>query len=388
MNNSDKNKKTNINSKITWTATAMCFLVAVIIIISGYVFMLVTDPNYGFRDFVDSVVGNLIGVLAGFCVFDILYNKLTQDAYARETSQQIAKTLMGDPETMDAFSEEDKKAFLKSTLVSMLRDDDAVDLLTTNMGKYFDGAKSARIRKAFDYIITIEDKLTPDYETYDFPGLKENRYFLLDEEFKFTVKYLSGNDVNFSGDYVCLGFAYDKRSLDSGLLEDGKDADFSKCIFNEDLVVTPEAIKYINSIPNDEVTAVINALFVPTLWVDGDGGREEDLVEVERKQNGLIFKFKLEYDKTRMEHDVRIYFKMPRLWDHIFEVTLVDPTKNPHIKLKYKSDMDVIMYSYLNKEDQSNAGAFVKRADLYEISIKDEWVYPKSGVLFHIRRKK
>ncbi len=388
MNNSDKNKKTNINSKITWTATAMCFLVAVIIIISGYVFMLVTDPNYGFRDFVDSVVGNLIGVLAGFCVFDILYNKLTQDAYARETSQQIAKTLMGDPETMDAFSEEDKKAFLKSTLVSMLRDDDAVDLLTTNMGKYFDGAKSARIRKAFDYIITIEDKLTPAYETYDFPGLKENRYFLLDEEFKFTVKYLSGNDANFSGDYVCLGFAYDKRSLDSGLLEDGKDADFSKCIFNEDLVVTPEAIKYINSIPNDEVTAVINDLFVPTLWVDGDGGREEDLVEVERKQNGLIFKFKLEYDKTRMEHDVRIYFKMPRLWDHIFEVTLVDPTKNPHIKLKYKSDMDVTMYSYLNKEDQSNAGAFVKRADLYEISIKDEWVYPKSGALFHIRRKK
>ncbi len=388
MSNSDKNKKNNINSKITWTATAMCFLVAVIIIISGYVFMLVTDPNYGFRDFVDSVVGNLIGVLAGFCVFDILYNKLTQDAYAKETSQQIAKTLMGDPETMDAFSEEDKKAFLKSTLVSMLRDDDAVDLLTTNMGKYFDGAKSARIRKAFDYIITVEDKLTPDYETYDFPGLKENRYFLLDEEFKFTVKYLSGHDANFSGDHVCLGFAYDKRSLDAGLLEDGKDADFSKCIFNEDLVVTPEAIKYINSIPNDEVTAVINDLFVPTLWVDGDGGREEDLVEVERKQNGLIFKFKLEYDKTRMEHDVRIYFKMPRLWDHIFEVTLVDPTKNPHIKLKYKSDMDVTMYSYLNKEDQSNAGAFVKRADLYEISIKDEWVYPKSGALFHIRRKK
>ena len=388
MNNSDNKKKTNINSKITWTATAMCFLVAVIIIISGYVFMLVTDPSYGFRDFVDSVVGNLIGVLAGFCVFDILYNKLTQDAYAKETSQQIAKTLMGDPETMDAFSEEDKKAFLKSTLVSMLRDDDAVDLLTTNMGKYFDGAKSARIRKAFDYIITVEDKLTPDYETYDFPGLKENRYFLLDEEFKFTVKYLSGHDANFSGDHVCLGFAYDKRSLDAGLLEDGKDADFSKCIFNEDLVVTPEAIKYINSIPNDEVTAVINDLFVPTLWVDGDGGREEDLVEVERKQNGLIFKFKLEYDKTRMEHDVRIYFKMPRLWDHIFEVTLVDPTKNPHIKLKYKSDMDVTMYSYLNKEDQSNAGAFVKRADLYEISIKDEWVYPKSGALFHIRRKK
>ena len=204
---------------------------------------------------------------------------------------------------------------------------------------------------------------------------------------KFTVKYLSKLDVNYTGDDICIGFAYDKKSLDSGLLEDGKDADFSKCIFNEDLVITQEAVKFINSLEEEKVRDVINDLFVPTLWVDGDGGREEDLVEVERKQNGLIFKFKLDYDRTAKEHSVRVYFKMPRLWNHIFEVTLVDPTKNPHIKLKYKSDMDVTMYSYLNKEDQSNVGAYITRADLYEISIKDEWIYPKSGVLFHIMRK-
>ena len=385
MSNSDNNKKQN--SKITWTATAMCFLVAFTIIILGYTYMIITDPNYGFRDFVDSIVGNLIGVLAGFCVFDILYNKLTQDAYAKETSQQIAKTIMGDPETLDAFSDDDKKNFLKSTLVSMVRDDDAVDLLTTNMSKYFDGARSSRIRKMFDYTITLDNILSPEYEKKGFPGWDDNSYFFLDEELKFTVKYLSKLDVNYTGEDICIGFAYDKKSLDSGLLEDGNDADFSKCIFNEDLVITQEAVRFINSLDDDKVRDVINDLFVPTLWVDGDGGREEDLVEVERKKNGLIFKFKLDYDRTAKEHSVRVYFKMPRLWNHIFEVTLVDPTKNPHIKLKYKSDMDVTMYSYLNKEDQSNVGAYITRADLYEISIKDEWIYPKSGVLFHIMRK-
>ncbi|MEE0433646.1 MAG: hypothetical protein UDF85_12125, partial [Lachnospiraceae bacterium] len=86
------------------------------------------------------------------------------------------------------------------------------------------------------------------------------------------------------------------------------------------------------------------------------------------------------------EHLVSIYFKMPRVWNSIFEVTLVDPTKEPHIKLKYKNGMDVTMYSYLNKESTANVGACIQRAGLYDIAIKDEWIYPKSGVIFHIKK--
>ena len=77
--------------------------------------------GYTIDDLIDNIVGNLIGVLAAFLLFDILNNKLTQDAYARETSQQITKTLMGEPEILDSFSDEDKKTFLKSTISSMIR---------------------------------------------------------------------------------------------------------------------------------------------------------------------------------------------------------------------------------------------------------------------------
>lgn len=374
--------------KGAWSATVICFLVAAIVIIIGYL-VLAIFRDYKLLDFIDSVVGNLIGVFGGFCVFDILYNKLTLEEQTRETSQQITRTLMGEPEVLDAFEDEDKKHFLKSTITSMVKDDDAVDMLVTNLEKYFDNARGARIRKSFDYTINLDPVLTREYFDAGFPGAQEGKYYLIDEELKFTVKYLSKTDSNYSGDYVSIGFAYDKRSLDAGLLETGKDADLAHCIFNEDLIVEPEAIEFINNIPADKVNDVISSLFMPILRIDnsGDDG-DEGVFEVERKANGLIFKFRLDYDKSEKanEHAVSIYFKMPRVWDSIFEVTLVDPTKEPHIKLKYKTGMDVSMYSYLNKEAQSNSGACIHRAGLYDIAIKNEWIYPKSGVVFSIKR--
>ncbi len=370
-----------------WPATLVCFLVAALVIAVGYIILSIFR-DYGFLDFIDSVVGNLIGVFGGFCVFDILYNKLTKEEETRETSTQIARTLMGEPEVLDAFSEQDKKAFLNATLESLLKDEDAVDMLTTNIDKYYDSAKGARIRKVFDYTINLEPQLPIEYIDNKFPEVE--KYYLIDEELKFLVKYLSKKDENYTRETVCIGFAYDKKCLDGGLLETGKDADFSRCIFNEDLVITPEARKFINSVPADEIKEVINTLFMPVLRIDNSEDDEDNtLMEVERKETGLILKFKLDYNHSNdvSEHFVSLYFKMPRLWNSIFEVTLVDPTKEPHIKLKYKSGMDVTMYSYLNKETEANTGACIKRAGLYDIAIKGEWIYPKSGVLFHIKKE-
>lgn len=383
----EKERKKGI--KGAWSATVICFLVAAVVIFLGYS-ILAVFRGYELLDFVDSVVGNLIGVFGGYCVFDILYNKLTQEEQTRATSQQITRTLMGEPEILDAFEDGDKKNFLKSTLASIVKDVDAEDMLVTNMEKYFDRARGARIRKFFDYTINLDSKLTQEYIDAGFPGAAEEKYFLIDEEIKFNVKYLSQCNEIYTRDVVCIGFAYDKKSLDAGLLETGTDADFSQCIFNEDLIVEPDVIEYINKIPPDKIKEVINSLFMPILRIDNsEDAEDESGFEVERKDNGLLLKFRLNYDRKEgiNEHSVSIYFKMPRVWNSIFEVTLVDPTKEPHIKLKYKSGMDVTMYSYLNKEAQSNSGACIQRAGLYDIAIKDEWIYPKSGVVFNIKKK-
>lgn len=386
MKKSDK-KKNQLAG--TLSATVILILVACLLVFVGYTYLALRN-GYTIDDLIDNIVGNLIGVLAAFLLFDILYNKLTQDAYARETSQQITRTLMGEPEILDSFSDEDKKNFLKSTISSMLRDADAVDMISTNLEKYFDRAKGTRIRTMFDYAINLEPYLTPEYAELGFPGAEDGTYYLIDEELKFRMKYIGKTAENFTDDVVRIGFAYDKKSLDAGLLETGKDADFTKSIFNEDLVIKKEAIDFINQIPADKIKDAIKDLFMPILRIDNSEDDEtDDLVEVERKSNGMVLKFKIDYDNSEAvrEHLVTLYFKMPRTWDSIFEVTLVDPTKEPHIKLRYKSNMDVTMYSYLNKDNQSNAGACVQRAGVYDIAIKDEWIYPKSGVVFHIKKK-
>ena len=230
----------------TLSATMVLVLIALLLVFVGYTYLALKN-GYTLDDLIDNIVGNLIGVLAAFLLFDILNNKLTQDAYARETSQQITKTLMGEPEILDSFSDEDKKTFLKSTITSMIKDEDAVDMLSTNMEKYFDRARGARIRKMFDYTINLEPNLTEEYVKAGFPGATDGKYYLIDEELKFSVKCLGGTDENYTGDVIRLGFAYDKKSLDGGLLETGQDADFTKSIFNEDLVVEPEAVDFNSS---------------------------------------------------------------------------------------------------------------------------------------------
>ena len=386
MQDKDKKKQKKFAFR-TIPATLFMLALAALIVLAGYTFL---AARHGFTgdDLIESIVGNLIGVLASFTLFDILYNKLTQDEYTRETSQQITRTLMGEPEVLDSFSEEDRKHFLYSTLSSILKDEDAVDMLSGNMEKYFDRARGARIRRFFDYTINLDPQLTQEYLDAGFPGAEEGMYYLIDEELKFDVKYLEQRDENFAGREVSIGFAYDKKSLDAGLLETGQDADFSRCIFNEDLVIRQEAKDFIEAIPEDKLADFIDSVFVPILRIDNSEDDEDKRqFEVDRKPNGLVLRFLLDFDHDAMEHTVSIYFKMPRLWNTIFEVTLVDPTKEPHIKLKYKAGMDVTMYSYLNKETAANAGACIERAGLYDLAIKNEWIYPKSGVVFHIRKK-
>ncbi len=380
MEDPKKNEKSRLG---TIPATLVLILTALLLVVGGY-FYLYFKNEYTFTDLIDNIVGNLIGVLAAFLLFDILYNKLTQDEYARETSQQITRTLMGDPETLDAFSDEDKKAFMVSAIRSIMKDSDAVDMMVGNVSKYLDGAKNARIRKSYDYTINLTT--VADSEAYNvIPGVAEGKYFYVQEKLNFEIKYLDEKDQNYSSHEVKIGFSFDKRSLDGGLLESDQDPEFARCIFNESLDITKEAVDYIRKLSQEQLKQLVGSLFTAVVKIDGHAG-ELDRVEV--REGGIVAAYLIDYDFTRKEHSVRIVFHMPKLWNSIFEVTLVDPTKDPKITFDYMPGcMDVTMYSYLNKGEESNDGAYELQNGLYDVSIKGEWIYPKSGIVFSVRKK-
>lgn len=366
----------------TIPATVILILVALLLVFAGYMYLTLKN-GYTFDELIDNIVGNLIGVLAAFLLFDIMYNKLTQDGYARETSQQIAKTLMGDSEILDAFSEEDKQAFLVSTIRSIVKDGDAVDMMVGNMDKYFHNMKLARIRKSFNYTITLTTELPAEYDIL--PGVKEDKYFYVQENLNYDVKYLSGSDVNLSTEEVKIGFSFDKRSLDAGLMESDQDQEFAKCIFNENLDITREAVEYIRELSEERLKYVFENLFTLVLKVDDKQG---NLDQVDVRDGGIVATYKINYETNRKEHSIRVIFHMPKLWDSLFEVTLVDPTKDPKITFDYMPGrMDVTMFSYLNKGNESNEGAYEQQNGLFDIAIKGEWIYPKSGIVFSIKKK-
>ncbi|MBQ8959938.1 MAG: hypothetical protein IJ071_01830 [Ruminococcus sp.] len=379
MKKPDKDKKLRLS---TLPATLVLILIALLLVFVGYVYLSLRN-GYTLDDLIDNIVGNLIGVLGAFLLFDIIYNKLTQDEYARDVSQQITKTLMGDPETLDAFDNEDKHNFLVSTIRSMMNDDDAVDMIVGHMDQYMEYAKVSRIRNHFNYVITLTTEFPTDYE--GFPGMEEDRYFYVQENLNYEVKYLSGKYENLSTKDVKIGFSFDKMSLDVGLLETDEESEFSRCIFNENLDITPQAIRYLRTLPPEEMKKKYEDLFTAVLKIDDKLG---ELKTVDLKSDGIVATYRVDYDTSANEHSVRIIFHMPKLWDSIFEVTLVDPTREPKITFDYMpGKMDVKMYSYLNKGSEANDGAYELQNGLFDVSIKEEWIYPKSGIVFTVRKK-
>ncbi len=377
-----KKGKKDSNKKIIIQSTTILILFALILVIGGYIFLKV---KYGYepKDLLLDIVGNLIGVLAAFVLFDILYNTLTQEAISKETSQHITKTLMGDPETMDAFSDDDKKQFMRSTLRSIVKDEMVVDMLMNNVNNYVDGINVLRIRNSFDYNITAATSLSDSCRLL--PG--HDNYFYVQEVLNYEIKCVAKEHSKLRSKTVMFGFAFDKFSLDKGLLERGNN-DFDDCIFNEALDITKEDIAFFRNLSNsrEELKKVFQEMFTPTLKIDNGYG---ELTDVEVRNTGIIVKYNVEYDTSLLDHTVRIIFHMPKKWGTLFEITLVDPTRSPRIIFDFDPDnMEVTMYSYLNKGDESNGGAYEERNGIYDISINDEWIYPKSGIVFMVNKKK
>lgn len=378
-NNNKKDKKAVLN---TIPATIVLLLFTIILVLIGYAFLYYRN-GYTLENLIDDVVGNLLGVLAAFCLFDILYNKLTKDEYARDVSKAITKTLMGDSETLDAFDDRDKKNFLLSTVNSMIHDKDAVDMVISHMNKYMESTNVPQLRTRFNYVITLSTEFPVDYN--DFPGVSEEQYYYVQENLNYEIKYLTDNHGNLGSENIKIGFPFDKRNLDVGLLKSDETSEFSQCIFNENLDISMEAITYLCSLSSEELRKKYESLFTVVLKIDDNIG---ELKNVSFNNGGIVATYNINYNIEINVHSIKIIFHMPKLWNSIFEVTLVDPTRSPQITFDYMpGKMNVNMYSYLNKGVESNDGAYEHQNGLFDISIKEDWIYPKSGIVFTVEKK-
>lgn len=392
--------------------------------------------SFSLLDFVQDMAGNLMGIFAGFLVFDIIHDKMTKDTYAEEVSEQLLETLLSkedamqaldvnlrkkfinnaikslddDPkaaeeivqkitrylnheeersrilEIIDTYSEAQKRLFVENNVDLIVNDEDAADMIKNYLKHYMLGNNDCRIRTNFSYSFELRDTLPDVFECL----IHKDEYFYVQETLTYEVKYLIPEMNNVDSSIIRIGFAYDNRNLDKFLRDSQKNQagdPINNCIFRESLDIDQEDIQFFESLSPEELKKIFSKMFRPHLTIDRSSG---ELIQVTATDYGIVAEFKMEHDQTAQKHTIDIIFHMPKRWGGILEVALVEPTKHPKISLSYQEDsMEVEMYSFLDKgEDSAYENTHENENGVYRILLNNEWVYPVSGVIFTINKLK
>lgn len=385
-------------------AYIILYLTVFILIIFGEVLLALMGDSFSFVALIKDLIGNLMGVLAAFLIFDIAHEKLSKDSYASEVSEQILDTLMYHPEAMDLYENNQKKVFVNAFIKSIVGDFDAAEMINNHLNSYLLTEKDfqermdltekdCRIRTAFSYRFVLETERTLAFNELKAPIDKEgDPYFYVQEELNYRVKYLSKKGNYTDRQEVKIGFIYDNAALDRFLRGNQSDQNnelLKNCLFRESLDIEEIDKNMFQEISNDPkaLKAIVKKMFRPHLTIDRCRGEVSEVRIV--PDSGIIITFKVDHDVAIMEHNIDIVFHIPKKWNTVLEVALVEPTKEPKISLSYNEDvMDVEMYSFLNKgESSSYENTSENENGVYSISLCGEWVFPISGVVFPVRRE-
>lgn len=296
-------------------------------------------------------------------------------------SNKLTETLMSSPETLELFTENQRETFVNSTIRSMVQDEDAVNSILDSLKNNLHSIPNNRIRTEFDYNIELDNSLPA---VCDGIFNDVSKYFYIQEKLHYRVKYLSEISNNLKEEYVSIGFMFSNKNLDGILRETDSEGVFSNCIFREILDIMPEDLQNIKALASDMVK--FQQTFKVDLQIDGDKAK---LAHIDVYDEGIICRLKATYNKAEMQHVVRIIFHMPKRWDSLFEIAIVDPTKAPKVFLSYPEDgMEVEMFPFLSKGRESSVAVAHEHLNgIYDISINNEWIYPISGIVFSIFKK-
>ena len=355
-------------------------LVALIVLIFGFFSYFIFHESI--YDILKDTVGNLVGVLAAFLIFDIINDRLSKESYSQEMTKNIMQALMARPETLNTFTQEQKNLFIVSTIKSSLNDEDCVEMVSNQCLSYLNHPNYDKIRLNFDYKFEIYKKLPTSYN-----WLKNiNDYYCVREILGYKVRYKSNSAKKVKENTIFVGFLFNNSMLDSVFREISDDSNFNYCIFRENLDINSEDIEYLSTLSSEELLNIFSETFKFDIQVDQHKGK---LKEVNINSFGILAKFNVTYDGAANENSIRIIFHMPKQYGSILQASITDPTKAPKITVSYSDeDFNVNMYPFLSKGIESSYEvAHEQKNGIYDISLNTEWIYPISGIVFTIEKK-
>lgn len=332
-------------------------------------------------EFIVNIINNIIGIIPPILIFDFFNEKLSKDSSAIEMSSKITETLMANPETLDLFTEEQRNNFLGATVESIVKDPDVTEMINSNIKTYLTGEMNYQIRTEFNYNFELREHLPNVFDAFP----QKDSYFYVQEKLFYKVKNMSVRKGNTIEREFYIGFIYDNQELDNALREKQSEEVPYNCLFRESLDIDQEGIQYFSQLDSDQLDLQFQKMFKLDVQIDNLQAR---LLSIEVKERGIFAKFRSEHSLEVSNHAVRVIFHMPKKWNSILEVALVDPTKEPKVSVSYPEDvMKVEVFSFLNKGEETRTEvAHEHKNGIYDISLNDQWIYPISGIIFCVDR--
>lgn len=376
----DKIEEKINNQNLRKSYYILYILVALIVVIFGILSYFVFNESV--YDILKDTVGNLVGVLAAFLIFDIINDRLSKDSYSQEMTKNILQALMAKPEILDSFTQEQKNLFIVSTVKSSVSDDDCVEMISNQCLSYFNQSNYERIRLSYDYKFEVYKKLPSSYDWLK----KSDDYYCIQEILGYRVRYKAKSAKRIKDNKAYVGFLFNNKNLDSAFREMSTDLNFNSCIFRENLDINAEDIEYLHNLSSDELRNVFFETFKFDFQVNQYKG---ELKEVQINSIGILARFEVQCSGEEDENNIRIIFHMPKKYGSILQASIVDPTKAPKITVSYSyEEFNVDMYPYLSKGIESSYEvAHEQKNGIYDISLNTEWIYPISGIVFTIEKK-
>lgn len=340
-------------------AYIILYLSVLLCIVIGEIILYNVQEKFSLMDLVKDIIGNLMGVLAAFVVFDIAHEKISKDSYASEISEQILDTMMYHPETMNLYENNQKKLFVNAFIESIVEDVDVAQMLNGTLDRYmltkedFENknlpSSLCRIRTAFSYRLVIDTQRTKAFKLLK-RDEKEDPYFFIQEEIYYKEKILTKQGRVHRDSLVRIGFIFDDAVLDSSLRGSKKfqmNTELQNCIFRERLDIEDEDIDKLCSLSEEELKNTIEKMIRPHLSINRCPRRIKEVINIPNQ--GIVVVFELDHSIDMDEYTVEMIFHIPQRWNSIIKVILPEPTKEPSISLSYNEDeVDVEMCPFMN----------------------------------------
>ncbi len=374
------------NQNFMWLYLATIFVWVILFLIKLFLW------GMDIQGLVSSVLDNMLGLLPPMFIFDFVYEKLTREASSMETSEKIAETLMGDPETLALFSEEQRRTFINSAISSIVKDETADGMVRQCLNAYLTSKPHYKIRPQFRYDIRLFKNI-PQNEVFD-----DKDYFYVEEMLTYRVKYLDREIKEYFPSEFWVGFFAKSDKLDTALREN-METDNRNYLFRESLNIKDSDLEQLKKLPADKQQEVFKNIFKLKVRTDEkyakieeiriENGAENSAGENRTENYGIFVKMKSEHDIEKEIHSVQIYFHMPQKWNSEVVVTISDPTYSPEIMVSYEEDnMDVEMYSFFSESRESAVENAVDSDNgIYNIAVVDRWIYPMSGMVFTVKEE-